>query len=102
MNVEATIRSALRSRSSLELTYEGDRGSSRTVHPQVLYFDRNDTLFLDCWQLSGPSKSGGPLPGWRAFELAKIRSVELGSDQIEPAPGLDLRAGKYARILARV
>jgi predicted DNA-binding transcriptional regulator YafY len=102
VNVEATIRNALRSRSSLELSYEGDRGRSRTVHPQILYFDRNDTLFVDCWQLRGPSRSGHPLPGWRAFELAKIRGVEAGSDQIEPAPGLDFKAGKYARILARV
>lgn len=58
------------------------------MHPQVLYFDRNDTLFVDCWQLSGPSKSGGPLPGWRAFELAKIRSVEslLASDAQKKRP----------------
>jgi hypothetical protein len=102
VNVEATIREAMRSRSPLALIYEGDRGRSRTVHPQVLYFDGSGTLLVDCWQLSGPSKSGGPLPGWRAFELAKIEWVEPGRGRIDAAPGLDLEAEKYAEVLAHL
>ena len=101
VNLEATIREALRARSPLALTYDGD-GAARTVHPQVLYVDAGGTLLVDCWQLDGPSKSGGPLPGWRAFELAKIERLELLDGAFEPAPGLNLQASKYATVLARV
>lgn len=102
MNVEATIREALRTRRPLALVYEGDDGMSRSVHPQVLYRDAGGTLLVDCWQLSGPSKSGGPLPDWRAFELARIERTELRGGEYEAAPGLNLQASKYATVLACV
>jgi predicted DNA-binding transcriptional regulator YafY len=102
VNVEATIREALRSRTPLALVYEGDGGASRTVHPQVLYLDAGGTLLVDCWQLSGPSKSGGPLPDWRAFELARVEGAEVLDGEFEPGPGLNLQASKYATVLACV
>jgi hypothetical protein len=102
VNVEATIREALRLRTPLALVYEGDGGASRAVHPQVLYLDAGDTLLFDCWQLSGPSKSGGPFPAWRAFELARVEQVEALDGEYEPAPGLNLQAPKYATVLASV
>jgi len=102
VNVEATIREALRSRASLVLVYAGDGGARRTVHPQVLYLDAGGTLLVDCWQLSGPSKSGGRLPDWRAFELARIEQVEVLDGGHGPAPGLNLQASKYATVLACV
>ncbi|HET7445313.1 MAG TPA: hypothetical protein VFJ57_11690 [Solirubrobacterales bacterium] len=102
MNVEATIREALGLRRPLALAYEGDGGASRAVHAQVLYLDVGGTLLVDCWQLSGPSRSGGPLPDWRAFELARIEQVEALDGEYGPAPGLNLQASKYATVLARV
>lgn len=101
MNVEGIIREALRLRSPLALGYEGDSGA-RIVHPQVLYLDAGGTLLVDCRQLSGPSKSGGPLPGWRAFELAKINRVEPIDGKIGAAPGLNLHSSKYSTLLAHV
>lgn len=102
MNVEATIREALGSRAPLALVYAGDGGLSRTVHPQVLYLDAGGTLLVDCWQLRGPSKSGGRLPGWRAFELARIEWAEALDGELGPAPGLNLQASKYATVLAHL
>jgi predicted DNA-binding transcriptional regulator YafY len=102
VTVEATIREALRLRAPLALTYSGDGGAARTIHPQVLYFDAGDTLLVDCWQLDGPSKSGGALPDWRAFELAKIKHLEQLDGRYRPAPGLNLQASKYATVLASV
>jgi len=102
VNVEATIREALRLRAPLALVYEGDGGANRTVRPQVLYLDAGGTLLVDCWQLSGPSKSGGPLPDWRAFELARIERAEVLHGECGPAPGLNLQASKYATVLACV
>lgn len=100
--VEATIREALRSRAPLYLTYHRDGALSRTVHPQVLYLDSAGTRLVDCYQVSGPSSSGGPVPGWRAFELAKIAQVELGEGEYGAAPELNLQSPKYARLLASI
>jgi hypothetical protein len=102
VKVEATIREVLRSRAPLALVYAGDGGHSRSVHPQVLYLDADGTLLVDCWQLSGPSKSGGPLPGWRAFELGRIERVEAMAGKAGPAAGLNLQASKYVTVLAHV
>jgi hypothetical protein len=102
VNVEATIREALESRSPLAVVYEGDRGSARGVHPQVLYLDAGGTLLVDCWQLNGPSKSGGPLPAWRAFELGRIERAAALDGEFGPARGLNLQASKYATVLAHV
>jgi predicted DNA-binding transcriptional regulator YafY len=102
VNAEETICQAIRSHTPLALTYEGDRDGVRAVHPQVLYLDAGGMLLVDCWQLSGPSRSGGPLPAWRAFELAKIEQVEPSDGEIEAAPGLNLQAPKYSTVLAHV
>jgi hypothetical protein len=101
VNVEGTIRLAMGSLTPLALSYEGD-GGPRTVHPQVLYLDAGGTQLVDCWQLSGPSKSGGPLPAWRAFELARITQVEPLDGEFGPAPGLNLQASKYVTLLAHL
>jgi WYL domain len=102
VTVEATIREALRLRTPLALVYRGDEGVARTVHPQVLYLDSGGTALVDCWQLDGPSKSGGPLPAWRAFELAQIERAEPLNRSYDPAPGLNIQAPKYATVLAHV
>jgi hypothetical protein len=68
----------------------------------VLYLDSGGTLLVDCYQVSGPSSSGGPVPGWRAFELAKIVRLELGEGEFEESPALNLQSPKYSRLLAHV
>ena len=102
MQVEATIREAIRVRTPLSLTYDSDGGLSRTVHPQVLYLDPADAQLIDCFQVSGPSSSGGPVPGWRTFELAKIVGAELSEGEYGEAPGLDLQSPRYSRLLAHI
>jgi hypothetical protein len=102
MDLEAAIREALERRTPLGLVYAGDAGTARTVHPQILYRDAADTLLLDCWQLEGPSRSGGPLPDWRAFELAKLERVEALDGEAHRAPGFNLQAAKYATVLAHL
>jgi hypothetical protein len=95
VSAEQTIREALRDRRELALSYEGDGDGTRIVHAQVLYLSANGEPLLDCYQLRGPSASGGPLPAWRTFELAKIRRVELGAGGVRAAPGLELASPKY-------
>lgn len=92
----------MRGRVPLSLTYDSDGGLSRIVHPQVLYLDAAGTRLVDCFQVSGPSSSGGPVPGWRTFELARIVAVELGEGRYREAPGLDLRSPRYSRLLAHI
>jgi hypothetical protein len=100
--VETTIREALRRRTPISLSYHRDGGLTRTVHPQVLYVDSGGTLLVDCYQVNGPSSSGGPVPGWRAFELAKIVRLEPGSGECGEAPELNLQSPKYSRLLAHI
>ncbi|HVO52981.1 MAG TPA: hypothetical protein VMT37_01055 [Solirubrobacterales bacterium] len=102
MEVEAAIREALQRRSPLALTYGGDGGVARTVHPQIFFGDAAETLLLDCWQLDGPSKSGEALPSWRTFELVKIERVEPLDGEARRAPGFNLDAPKYATVLAHL
>jgi hypothetical protein len=102
VGAERVIRQAFEARRRLALSYEGDRGPPRIVHPQVLYRTLAGDLLLDSFQISGPSRSGGPLPGWRAFELARIQRVELSEGDLRVAPGLELGSPKYATVLAHV
>jgi hypothetical protein len=102
VDAERTIREAIAARTPLALEYEGDRGPVRTVHPQVLFRTSPGELCVDCHQVSGYSSSGGPLPGWRDFAVAKIARVEVIGGSFGPAPGLNLAAPKYADVLAHV
>ncbi len=102
VSVEGTIREAIAARAPLALVYGGDRGAARTVHPQVLFLGSAGELCVDCWQVAGYSRSGGPLPGWRCFGVAEIARVELAVGSFGPAPGLNLAAAKYGRVLAHV
>jgi hypothetical protein len=96
------IREAIAARIPLALKYDGDRGPTRTVHPQVLFVTSTGRLCVDCYQVAGHTSSGGPLPGWRDFDLAKIDRLEISDGSLRPAPGLNLAAPKYARVLAHV
>ncbi len=100
MNPEATIREALRTRTPVALSYRN--GSLRTVHPQVLYRSSAGAAEIDCYQVSGESRSGGPVPGWRSFELTEISGIKLLEGEYGPASGLNLQAAKYATVLAHI
>lgn len=102
MDAERTIREAIATRAPLALKYDGDRGPTRTVHPQVLFRTAEGQLCVDCYQVAGYSSSGKPLPGWRDFSLARIERIEITVGSFGAAPGLNLAAPKYARILAHV
>jgi hypothetical protein len=101
-SAEQTIREAIAARAPLVLAYAGDRGPIRTVHPQVLFLTAAGQLCVDCHQVAGYTSSGKPLPGWRDFTVAKIERVELTAGSFGTAPGLNLDAPKYARVLAHV
>jgi hypothetical protein len=49
-------------------------GEPRIVEPHAIYIGSNDRGFVDFFQRSGWSRSGG-LPGWRRFALLDV--VEL-------------------------
>ncbi len=102
MDVERTIREALEARVPLALVYGGDQGPTRTVHPQVLFLSSAGELSVDCWQVTGYSASGKPLPGWRGFAVPRIARVAIASGAFGPAPGFNLDAAKYRRVLAHV
>ena len=102
MSAERTIREAIAARAPLALRYGGDRGATRTVHPQVLFRTSTGQLCVDCYQIAGHSSSGKPLPGWRDFTVAKIDRLAIAAGSFRPAPGLNLAAPKYAHVLAHV
>jgi len=49
-------------------------GQSRTAEPHAVYIGSNNRGFVDLYQLSGYSVSGG-LPGWRRFALSDLAAV---------------------------
>jgi predicted DNA-binding transcriptional regulator YafY len=103
VSIERTLRSAIASRSPVDLSYEGDGGGLRTVHPQVLYLLATGRPSIDAYQVAGPTTSGNPIPGWRHFDLDKIQRLSILEEAFEPAPGLNLSSARYARgVLAHV
>lgn len=103
MSVEHAIREAIRHRRPITLRYDDDIGLPRTVLPHVLYRTSSGKLFVDSYQLDGPSKSGGQLPDWRHFDLSKVHEVKTLDGEFEIASGLNLSAPKYSNgILAHV
>lgn len=103
MDVEQIVRDAIEERSPVSLLYETDPSGPRTVHPHVLYRTSTGKICVDSYQIDGPSSSGGPLPDWRPFDLAKIMQIEMLDGEFETAPGLNLGSPKYASgLLAHV
>jgi hypothetical protein len=85
----------------VQLRYEGSPWS-RTVHPHVLFRTSTDKECVDAYQVSGPTH-GGPLPGWRQFDLDKVVSLAIAAETFATAPGYDPEAAKYRHgITARV
>lgn len=72
MYSDAEIKSAIRDKRLVELTYGGDR---RVAEPHVLG-TRNGTKQLLSYQVGGTSRSG-PLPDWRCFDLPKISGFRI-------------------------
>jgi hypothetical protein len=103
MDVEQIIRDAIEERTPVSLYYETDDSAPRTVHPHVLYRTSKGKICVDSYQVDGPTSSGGPLPDWRPFDLAKITQIEALDGEFETAPGLNLGSPKYANgLLAHV
>lgn len=50
-------------------------GATRIAEPHAVYIGSNNRGFVDVYQRSGYSSSGG-LPGWRRFALSDITAVE--------------------------
>jgi hypothetical protein len=84
---------AIRRRRVVELGYGRDR-SPRIVHPHILFLTSTGKQCLDAYQLSGPTH-GGPLPGWRDFELRKIATFVATGETFELAPGFNGQGVKY-------
>ncbi|HET7443253.1 MAG TPA: hypothetical protein VFJ57_01200 [Solirubrobacterales bacterium] len=101
MAVEQTIRDAIATRAPVVLTYAGS--GDRTVHPHVLYVTSTGKVCAHSYQVDGYTSSGGPLPEWRPFDLAKIDRAELLDGRFDVAPGLNLSSEMYANgILAHI
>ena len=67
------IEQAIRGKSVLEFTYSNHR---RVVEPHVLGIKEGVIQVLG-YQIGGSSSSGGPLPEWRRFDLAKMSGVAI-------------------------
>ena len=101
--VEETIRTAIGDRSPASLSYETTGAARRTVHPHVLFRAANGEIYVDGYQVAGPTSSGERLPAWRQLSLAKISAIELLEGTFKTAPGYNPDADKYASgIVARV
>jgi hypothetical protein len=73
------------------------------VHPHVLFHAANGEVYVDAYQVGGPTSSGERAPVWRQMELAKITAIELVDGSFERAPGYNPTADKYAGgIIAQV
>jgi hypothetical protein len=97
VHLAQTLTTAIASRTPVALSYEGDGGAMRTVHPQVLYVTGDGEPCLDAYQVAGPTSSGNPIPGWRHFDLAKIERLDVLDGSFGPAPGLNLNSPRYSR-----
>ena len=73
------IEQAIRSKSVVSFTYSGH---PRVAEPHVLGIKDGAVQFLG-YQIGGSSSSGGPLPEWRRFDLAKISGLSI-TDQKFP------------------
>ena len=93
------LAAAVRERRVLALWYDRDPPERpRIVHPQVLFRTPGFELHLEAVQVDGPSSS--PLPGWRTFELVRIRRIETRPGRARRDPRLNLADPRYVEILA--
>lgn len=67
------IEQAIRSKSVVEFTYSNHR---RVVEPHVLGV-KDGVFQILGYQIGGSSSSGGPLPEWRRFDLAKMVGLAI-------------------------
>lgn len=67
------IEQAIRGKSVVEFTYSNHH---RVVEPHVLGVKDGVVQILG-YQLGGSSSSGGPLPEWRRFDLAKMVGLAI-------------------------
>jgi hypothetical protein len=58
-------------------------GRTRRVEPHAVYIGSNNRGFVDFYQRSGWSASGG-LPGWRRFALSDVVEVRPSRETFEP------------------
>lgn len=96
MTLEQLLRDAIATRTAVELSYQGDPPTPRVVHPHALYRTSTGKICIDGYQVAGPTTSGGKLPDWRPFDLAKITSAQPLADTFSIAPGYDPSGQKYA------
>jgi hypothetical protein len=78
MNIENLIKIALEKKSIITLDYEG----TRLVEPYILFKNQAGNYYLDCYQLSGKSRSGHP-QGWKMMLFNKITKVKSTNDQFK-------------------
>ena len=67
------IEQAIRAKSVIEFTYSNH---NRVVEPHVLGIKDGAVQILG-YQIDGSSSSGGRLPEWRRFELAKMSGLAI-------------------------
>jgi hypothetical protein len=101
LSFRSEVITAIQQRRVVELRYDND-AADRTVHPHVVYRTATGKECLDAYQVRGPTSSGS-LPDWRLFDLARIRRVEVLSEEFAPAPGYDPNGRKYRHgVIARL
>ena len=85
---------AIRSKSVVEVVYDGER---RVVRPHVVWTDKKSDTMVECWQTAGYS-SRGKIPCWSRYNLEKITGLEV-SDEHFPGPQQDFNPERPGDII---
>ncbi|HEX3737900.1 MAG TPA: hypothetical protein VHV53_10190, partial [Solirubrobacterales bacterium] len=86
-------------RTVVSLRYSTTGAARRTVHPHVLFRAADGEIFVDVYQVAGPTSSGEDVPAWRQMNLTGITAIELLDEEFETAPGFNRAADKYSAAL---
>lgn len=98
----ADLATAITHRRPIRMTYMKDPQSQgvRLVHPHALFESTPGTICMHAVQVAGPSSSGRDSElGWRQFDLAYVRDVEILEGRFEVDPGFNPRSDFYRRLL---
>lgn len=94
-----TIVRALDERRVLQIRYGG--GESRTIQPHAILRKGDGTELLEAYQVRGHTV-GGHDYGWKNFDLTRIDSVEVMSEQFEPRRDFRPRSSESGQLMAQV
>jgi predicted DNA-binding transcriptional regulator YafY len=95
------IEQAILEKSVIAFTYNSHE---RIVEPHVLGVQDGKVQFLG-YQIDGTSSSGGQLPEWRRFDLAKISGLTITDNKFpgsRPVPSGKHSSWDYVKLVVKL